>query len=65
MKNDLRSFFASVKGYIVFKPFLKKAGINQTSFSLFMRNENFDYQISEEKLIKLRDYIIEWCENIA
>jgi len=65
MKNELRSFFASVKGYIVMKPFLKMAGIPESSFSLFMKGEMFDYQISTEKLIKLRDYIVEFCEKIA
>ena len=65
MKKDYRSFFASVKGYIVFKPFLKMAGIPESSFSLFMKNENFDYQISIEKLEELENVIKEFFGKIV
>lgn len=65
MKNELRSFFADVKDYIKFKPFLDMAGINQSAFSRYMKNEMFNYEVSEEKLIALRDYIIEWCAKNA
>lgn len=65
MKNELRSFFADVKDYIKFKPFLDMAGINQSAFSRYMKDEMFNYEVSEEKLISLRDYIIEWCAKNA
>ena len=65
MKNDYRSFFANVKDYIKFKPFLTLVGINQSAFSRFMKNENFNYEISEEKLKALYECIIEFCEKIV
>lgn len=65
MKNDLRSFFVSVKGYIYFKPFLAKCGISASAFSKFMKGEVFNYEVAEDKLILLRDSIIEFCEKIA
>lgn len=64
-KNDFRQFFASCKGYIVFKPFLKENDIAESSFSKFLKDELFNYTISIEKLQGLYDSITAFCEKIA
>ena len=65
MKNDYRSFFANVKSYIKFKPFLDMVGINQSAFSRYLKDEMFNYEVSEEKLQKLYYAIIDFCKNIV
>jgi hypothetical protein len=63
-KSDFRSFFASVKRYLKFQPFLKELGINQSAFSKFMKNDLFDYEVSIEKLNLLYIAICDFCDSI-
>lgn len=63
-KSDYRSFFASVKKYLKFQPFLLELGINQSAFSKFMKNDLFDYEVSIEKLNLLYLAICDFCGNI-
>lgn len=64
-KNDFRLFFAEIKPYITFSPFLKSVGIGKSNFSLFMKGEAYDYALSLEKLIILRLSIIDFCKKIV
>lgn len=64
-KNDFRLFFAEIKPYITFAPFLKSTGIAKSNFSLFMKGESYDYALSLEKLINLRLSIIDFCKKIV
>lgn len=64
-KNDFRAFFAEIKPFITFAPFLKSTGIAKSNFSLFMKGEPYDYALSLEKLILLRLAIIDFCKKIA
>lgn len=64
-KNEFRTFFAGVKPYIKISAFLDQIGIARTTFSLFMRGEAHNYQISLDRLQVLYDAIVNFCENIA
>lgn len=49
-KESMRNVFMDIKPYIKFNVFLKRNGINQSSFSKYLKGEQFDYEISIEKL---------------
>lgn len=64
MKNYYREFFTSIKGFIKFAPFLDELGINRSAFCRFLKNDNFDYEVSTNKLSDLKSLIIEKCQNL-
>lgn len=50
MKNEYRKFFAKCRKFVKMAYFLKKAGISETTFSIFMKSDSYDLLISVEKL---------------
>lgn len=64
-KDSLRLFFAELKGYICFKPFLDKADIKGSSFSRFLKGSEHNYEVSLSKLLLLKQFIIDFCERIG
>ena len=64
-KNDYRQFFANVKPFIKINYFLKRNNLSQSTFSVFMRGEFENYQISLDKLKVLYDDVIQTLENVA
>jgi hypothetical protein len=52
-KSDYRSYFANVSVWIKMNYFLKLAGVNQSSFSRFMKDQKFEYMVSLQKLERL------------
>lgn len=64
-KNDYRSFFANVRNVIKIRHFLKIVGIPESTFSLFMRGEEWNYMLSIDRCNTLYDTIMEWCRKIA
>lgn len=64
-KNEFRSFFASCKDFLKMRFFLQKVGIAPSSFSLFMRGEEWNYTISLSKLQHLYDEVMHAIEKIA
>lgn len=45
-KDNLRLFFANLKGYICFKPFLEKVDIKGSSFFRFLKGSDHNYEVS-------------------
>lgn len=64
-KDSLRSFFASLKGYICFKPFLDKVEIKGSSFSRFLKGSDHNYEVSLNKLLALKQVILDFCEHVG
>ena len=64
LKNNYREFFTSIKSIIKFAPFLDELGINRSAFCRFLKNDNFDYEVSSHKLSDLKALIIEKCTNL-
>jgi len=62
-KDDYREYFGKLKGFIVFKPFLKDCEIAPSSFSKFLKSDLFNYTMDIEKLEKLEIEIKEFCRN--
>ncbi len=52
-KSEYRRYFAKCRSFIKFKYFLKQCNIPESSFSKFMQDSLFDYQISIIKLEQL------------
>ena len=65
MKNQYREFFNQVKFFIKFQPFLDILNINKSAFSRFMKNDNFNYEISDSKLNELQLLIVEQCKDVS
>lgn len=64
-KNEYRTFFANVKPFIKLNYFLKRNNLAQSTFSVFMRGEFENYQISIDKLKVLYDDIIQTLDKVA
>nr|DAU21671.1 MAG TPA: hypothetical protein [Inoviridae sp.] len=63
-KAEYREYFAECKPFIKFKYFLKKCNIPESSFSKFMQDDLFDYQISLNKLNQLYNLLNETIYGI-
>ena len=57
-KKEYRSFFANVSNRLKMRYYLDIAGIPATTFSRFMKSEQFDFMISVDRLNNLYDVII-------
>ena len=64
-KDSLRLFFAKLKGYICFKPFLENVGIKGSSFSRFLKGSEHNYEVSLNKLLALKQVILEFCDRVG
>lgn len=64
MKNTYREFFTNIKSFVKFVPFLDELGIHRSAFSRFLKNDNFDYEITTNKLSDLKALIIEKLNNL-
>lgn len=64
MKNYYREFFTSIKSFVKFAPFLDELGIHKSAFSRFLKNDNFDYEITINKLSDLKALITEKFNNL-
>lgn len=64
-KDSLRLFFANLKGYICFKPFLEKVDIKGSSFSRFLKGSDHNYEVSLNKLLALKQVILEFCDRVG
>lgn len=65
MKTFYREYFASMKGYVKFKPFLKSCNILDSNFSMFMKGSAYDCFMSIDNLEKLKTSISEFFLNIV
>ena len=63
-KKEYRSFFANVSRKLKMRYYLDLAGIPATTFSRFMKSEQFDFMFSVDRLSVLRDVIIEDLSEI-
>lgn len=61
-KKEYRSFFANVKSFLRLSYFLKRNGLAASTFSLFMRGDEFDYMISLDRLHLL---YVDICDTVA
>lgn len=57
MKNSYREFFAECMPFLKMAYFLKEVGISPVTFSRFMKGEDFNWCLSEEKCAILKDAI--------
>ncbi len=64
-KKDYRAFFAQCKVMLKMNYFCKLVGIHPVNFSRFMKDSEYDWCISIEKLNELYDCIIGELEKIA
>ena len=64
MKNTYREFSTNIKSFVKFAPFLDELGIHRSAFSRFLKNDNFDYEITTNKLSDLKALIIEKLNNL-
>lgn len=64
-KNDYRTFFAQCKPFIRFRFFLDLAKISPVNFSRFMRGDEWDYEVSLDKLNVLYHCILDTFQKIA
>ena len=65
MKNLYRKFFAECKPVIKMKPFLDRNGINQSAFSRFLKGQEFNYEISLDKLQALYQDIVSTIQKFT
>ena len=63
-KKEFRSFFANVSHKLKMRYYLDLAGIPATTFSRFMKSEEFDFMISVDRLSNLYNVIIEELSEI-
>lgn len=52
-KSLYREYFANVRKFVIMKPFLKEAGIAQSNFTYFMKDDAYNHLVSLDKLEKL------------
>lgn len=64
-KNDYREFFVQCKPFIRFNYFLRKCRISPVNFSRFLKGNEWNYEISLDKLRILYEEICSTFENIA
>ena len=64
-KNEYRAFFAECKPFLKLKNFCELAGVNPVSLSRFMKGQEWDYEMSLQKLNELYIVIHAFCETIA
>lgn len=64
-KNDYRMFFASCKPMLKLKYFVEAAGVNHVTFYRFMKSEDFNRELSIEKLELIKSCITEILSVIA
>lgn len=64
-KSSYREYFANVRKYVIMKPFLKLANIQQSNFSWFMKDSAYDHLLSLDKLATLESCIKETLNNIV
>ena len=48
-KNEYREFFAECKPFLKMKYFCELAGVNPVSLSIFMKGQEWDYEMSLQK----------------
>lgn len=64
-KNDYRLFFDYVKPFIKLSFFCKKVGIANTTLSLFMRGDSYNYAMSIERCQELYNEIASTLNTIS
>lgn len=64
-KSSYREYFASVRLYVIMKPFLQKAKITNYNFSYFMKGPEYDHLISISKLSTLKSILQETLLEIV
>lgn len=64
-KDSYREYFANVKRYVKFRPFLIDCDIVSSQFSLFMRGSEYNWTMSIEKLDLLYNHVHGTLEKIA
>lgn len=64
-KSDIRALLIELKPFLKLKTFCDLAEINNSTLSLFMRDPQHDYTISQEKLDLLVDLIMDFMSNFA
>lgn len=64
-KDSYREYFANVKRYVKFRPFLTDLNIVGSQFSLFMRGSDYNWTMSVEKLDCLYNLVHDTLKKIA
>lgn len=57
-KADCRAFLTDIKPFVKISAFCKLLDISPSTVSLFMKSENNDYMISEERINDLVNLIV-------
>lgn len=63
-KSFYRTSLNDCKKYIKLGLFADEVGISRSALTMFLKSEEFDYQISLEKLDLLYNTVKNYCNNI-